>query len=181
MKSALFLVLTLGALCLAPSAQANVFETQTIVSVGGPVSSDPGYQPPGYDLVTVRIAQQLRFPKFSSVGLEVSAIPLGGRGVGTSPFIAAIHTKNFRLRAYGPGIFWNIGTPLSAHEIKRAWDVTLGTGVEFKAIDGWSVTWDWRWFLPEPWSILRYGDYSAPAYEDALKGGQLWFGCAHTW
>jgi hypothetical protein len=158
----------------------NPFETQTLVSAGLPTYAPTSDGKSQYNLATVRMAQTLRAPKFSGIGIEINAIPLGGRGIGASLIIDLLRFENFRIHA-DLGAFWNLGEPVSVISIKRAYDLTVGGGLELKVSERLGVSVDWRAYLPEPGAFLRYGDLAIPAYKNALKGGQACLGVLFYW
>ena len=163
-----------------PKAGPSALETQTLVGIGLPTFAPTSDGKSQYDLVTVRLAQTLRAPKFSGVGIEINAIPLGGRGVGASLIIDLLRFEIFRIHA-DLGAFWNLGEPVSVISIKRAYDLTVGGGLELKVSKRLGVSADWRAYLPEPGAFLRYGDLAVPAYKNALKGGQACLGVLAYW
>lgn len=160
-------------------AGPSIFETKTLVSVGAPLHQERDPQKPAYDALTLRLAQTLRAPEYSGVGLEISVIPLGGRGVGANLFVDLLRLTKFRVHADG-GVFWNI-TPLSARHVNRSYDFVFGFGAEIALQDNWSFIFDVRAFLPESGVIVRYGDYAINIYQRAIDSAQCWFGLARGW
>jgi hypothetical protein len=70
--------------------------------------------------------------------------------------------------------------------IPRTWDLTLGTGLEFRLPVHWlSLTADWRYAVANPWALSvaqRSGVNIDTVWGNALLRSQLLFGImAHTW
>lgn len=121
------------------------------------------------------------------IALEFSAFagyPVGG---GVNPSVVFYFFHNDWLRFHV-----NLGIAISAEpftspEVPRAWDMSIGTGVELDLppdilippLKGLplTLTLEYRAFLPNPTTIgLLYGDFARAIYRDALLGGQLWLG-----
>jgi hypothetical protein len=126
------------------------------------------------------IAGRLGFPEYSPVRLELNAVIPSGLGVNL--MLDVLKIKNVRLHLLDPGLFWNIGRPVSVARIARKADITLGAGADLKVWNGWSVGLNWRWFIPNPLTVIPdYDGFSYPAYREALRGGQLWLSASYTW
>lgn len=70
--------------------------------------------------------------------------------------------------------------------VPRTWDLTLGTGVEFRLPIHWiSLTADWRYAVANPWAMaaeVPNGLNVNAAWGNALLRSQVMFGImAHTW
>jgi len=165
-----------------PTSNGRFYNMETVLAVGGPVGlavSDT--QKPETTLsFTMPVLQRLRFPAYTSVGLEAGIVLPSG--VGASAFLDVFRTKNLRVPIIDIGIFKPLTFPASVTRIPRSWDATFGVGGEFRIGYASWVTVNWRVFLPDPNMLFRYyGDFARPVVEEALKGGQLWVGVARSW
>jgi len=183
-------VALLAALCgtfvlLRPlPAQADVgpFQIRALGGIGGPVGliGYDGYWRPSTAPLTLRLAGQLRLKEYTPLVLEISAVIPYGLGVNILTDI--IQTDRVRVHLFDLGFFWNAYMPVSVQRIKRSVDITLGAGVDVRIKDSWSVSLDYRLFLPDPISTLpAYADFALPIYAEALRGGQLWLSAGYCW
>lgn len=149
------------------------FVVAPMVATGG------GFTGSGTLLVGVRT----RFLRYAPLGLEAGAI-VGYPvivGCGFSGLLYLVSVKTFRLHVnMGATVF---AKHLTSPEVPRAYDLTIGTGVE------WDLplrnlpltaTLDYRAFLPDPTKVpLYFGDFAAAIYREALFGGAIWLGLAY--
>lgn len=180
-----FLVLSFALLsvCIGiGSARADdrrVFDLSVGGGVGGPViliSGDP-LLPPTTAMLTGIAYARLQAPKYTPCGLEASFLP--GYGAGVNLTFTMLHIGRFYWHAVDPGLFWDIWHPVSVAVVPRTWDLTLGTGLDFRVWRRLSLTADWRVFLPSPFQVITsYGDFSRLIYREAFQGGQAWFGAS---
>jgi hypothetical protein len=71
---------------------------------------------------------------------------------------------------------------VNAAKIPRLYDITAGGGVDVRVWRDLSVGIEWRWFIPDPIGIIpKYDGFAVPAYEEALRGGQLWLNTSYSW
>lgn len=76
-----------------------------------------------------------------------------------------VYTVQGRLsHHFNAGFLFPRGTLLSTTDVPRTWDLTVGTGLEFKLIDRLSLTADWRAALPSP--VFMAAPEQAVAGED---------------
>lgn len=166
------------------TANSKTFEFQFNLAAGGA----PGMAayhgsvlgPPSTALLTAHIAARFRLPKYTPLVLEIDVV--FPHGVGANLGIDILRTERVRVHIGDVGLFGNLTTPVSVARLKRKLDMVAGAGVEIKVNKSFSVTLDWRMFLP-PFAdtLLRYGDFARPMYEEALKGGQVWIGFSRVW
>ncbi len=178
--SALFI----SALFWASPARADIgpFQLRALGGVGGPVGliGYDGYWKPTTAPFTERLAVQLRLQQYTPLVLEVSAvIPYG---LGFNVLTDIVQTDRVRVHLFDLGVFWNAYMPVSVQRIKRDFDITLGAGVDVRVKDRWSLSLDYRLFLPNPITTLpEYADFALPVYGEALRGGQLWLSAGYSW
>lgn len=174
--TAFLFVTSLLLISVSARAETPAFETDTVISLGGPVGllflntqQKPSTQPfVGY------FAQRVRFPRYSMFGLEANLVLPSG--VGSSLLLEVIQTESFRLHLT-PGVHWNVGEPVSSSRFKRSWDLTLGLGAEIAIKDGLAMTVDYRVFMPDPFLMSqKLGYFARPVVDEALKGGMLCLG-----
>ena len=157
------------------------FELQANVGLGGPIGLAFG---PNYSGITTipfteKVGARIRFPKYSTLAIEPYMLMENGFGV--AALFDAVRTDRFRLHIIDFGIFWNSVQPVSVRRVDRAYDITVGLGMEYGK-GPWLFTVDWRAFLPDPYGILTaYGAFARAYYAEALKGGQLWLGFSFSW
>jgi len=164
-----------------PDVNSKDFETQTILSGGGGIGLIGQSFPQGGTTmpISVRLAQRLRFPRHTSLGLELSfVVPIG---LGVNVTCDVYRNDRVRIHLVDPGIHWNMVEPVSVSRVKRSWDLTLGAGLDVRLTDQLWLTVDWRTFLPDPTIINKYGDWARPIYKEAALGGQLWLGISRSW
>lgn len=165
------------------ASKPNIFETELIIAGGGPLTlAFLETQNPEHSThyLSVFAAGRLRAPNYSSLGLELNAVvPFG---LGMNIFIDALTINRVRVHIIDFGVFMNLISPVSVADVNRLFDITMGAGAEIQIYDRTRLTVDWRMFFPWPWDIIpRYGDFSRPFYDEALKGGQLWLGMSRVW
>ncbi len=175
-------VLGIGVENIDASPLPKSLELKTSASIGGPVGL-PFYDGP-FDqttrLFTMKLDARLRMPKTLSLGLEFNAVIPSGFGINF--LFDVVKTDKFRFHIFDPGVFWNTFQPVSVGRINRSMDLTLGLGAEYTLNHRFSITLDWRTFVPSPINtLLTYGDFARPMFEEALKGGQLWYGFSYRW
>jgi opacity protein-like surface antigen len=181
---AAFLALIPPLLLLPATARADVgpFQIRALGSVGGPVGliGYDGYWRQTTAPFTVRLAGQMRLQQYTPLALEISAvIPYG---IGANLLTDVIQTDRVRVHLFDIGIFWNAYMPVSVSRIKRDFDLTLGAGIDVRVKDSWSLSLDYRMFLPNPVTVLpAYADFALPIYTEALRGGQLWLSVGYCW
>jgi hypothetical protein len=182
MKSTLVL-LTLVTLS-ATSAQAQTFETRTQVSVGIPLQTSPEPEDtrPGYDTAMLKVAQLFCLPNHSGVCLETNAILTGGRGLGANLRINFLKVGPVQVHLLDPGVFWNLGKPVSVPNYKRSYDYTFGGGIDFQFGEASRITTNCRAYVPEIGLVMRDGGYAVKAYRKAVTS-DIWcdVGYAITW
>lgn len=157
------------------------FEAQLLLSVGGPVGlyGDFGNGHVTSAVESNRLAVRLRAPRWTMVGLELSGTLF--HGLGASLTLDLFRCRYVRVHL-DPGIFWNLGEPLVVARVPRDFDLTAGLGVDVRLNAEIVIGVEWRVFVPDPFSIVnRYGAFSRPIYEEAVKGGQLWLTLGRTW
>jgi hypothetical protein len=177
------------AICLTglwPSTAAafslEPFHVRAAAGVGGPVGliGHDGYWKPTTAPFTLRLAGQLRLPEYTPLALEVNAVV--PYGLGMNLLFDVVQTDRIRVHLFDLGFFWNAWKPVTVQRLKRSVDLTVGLGLDVRIKGSWSVSADWRLFLPNPLTTLpAYAEFALPMYEEALKGGQLWFGAAYCW
>ncbi len=174
-------------LLLAPQrAEAGIrdtFSLRAVGSLGGPVGLigyDSPYWNPTTAPFTLRLAGQIRAPKYTPVSLEISAvIPCG---FGANLLFDVFQSDRVRVHLLDLGIFWNAFKPVSVQRLHRDFDLTAGLGLDVRVWKTLSVSADWRVFLPNPATTLpNYADFAIPMYVEAARGGQLWIGAAYSW
>lgn len=147
------------------------FDVNLIVGVG--TSTDEN----------VRITEPMVF-RFTyldrlAFGLEVGFIM--PYGFGTNLLIYVYRDNRIALHIFDPGIFWSVGPEISAPYLPRAFDITVGAGIEIRINEFLSIIADWRVFFPDPFRVVPdYADFGIRAYLDAVKGGELWVGVSFT-
>lgn len=160
---------------VSPDEPAGV-SAQFVAAVGGGV---PG--------VTAFWSARFGWLNRTPVALEFSVFAGYPVGAGVNPSLVFYFFHNDYLRLH-----MNLGVAISAEpftspEVRRAWDMTIGTGVELdlppdiliQPLKGlpFMLSLEYRAFLPNPTTVwLRYGDFARAIYRDALLGGQLWLG-----
>lgn len=180
--SAVFLSM---ALFFSPStAQAGLdpFQIRAVAGGGGPVGliGYDDYWRPTTSVFTLRLAGQLRLPEYTPLALEVSAVIPNGFGLNLLTDV--FKTEWVRIHLFDIGIFWNAFQPVSVQRYKRDLDLTFGAGIDVHIKGAWSVSADWRMFLPNPITVLpKYADFAVPIYIEAARGGQLWLSAAYCW
>lgn len=124
---------------------------------------------------------RLRLPHVSSRILEVYGVYPNGVGINLKN--DDFRLGNFRFSFVDVGVFWNIKRPVSVQRVKRKFDLTLGTSVEYKVTSDWSFALDYRIFAPaNVFGILTdYGDYARLIGREIAQGGQLWGGFSYSW
>lgn len=185
---AVFMVVALGFAWAAGHGEAHAdnshntgkLELQTMFAMGGPIGlmgdrlSDISTQ-----TFTAMAAARLRSPKYSIVGIEANYVYLSG--FGATMLFDVWRSDRIRVHVLDLGIFWNGTRPVSVMRLPRAYDVTLGAGVELR-FGRWSMTFDWRANLPDPYGTLStYGGFSRQWYAEAVKGGQVCGGVSYSW
>lgn len=181
--AAIILAVPSEARCQAATKPLNpVFETESVIAVGGPLGLAifSTYEEPTTCLASYFIAQRFWMPRYSFFGLELNmTLPAT---FGTGLLIEAIRTQHVRFHILELGISWYPMKPLSVARIKRRFDLYVGLGFDLRFWEGPRLAIEWRAYLPDPvYTITRMADFARPVYEEALKGGQLWIGAAHTW
>lgn len=182
---ALMMVVFLLAGVLPATAAAfslEPFHIRAGASVGGPVGliGYDGYWKTSTPPFTLRLMGQLRLPKYTSLALEISSVV--PYGLGANLLFDVVQTDRIRVHLFDLGFFWNAWKPVVVQRLKRSVDLTVGLGLDVRIKDSWSVSADWRVFMPNPWTTLpAYSEFALPMYEEALKGGQLWLGAAYCW
>ncbi len=166
----------------AARADVGPFQLRALGGVGGPVGliGYDGYWKPSTAPFTERLAVQLRLRQYTPLVLEVSAvIPYG---LGLNVLTDVVQTDRVRVHLFDLGVFWNAYMPVSVQRIRRDFDITLGAGVDIRLKDAWSLSLDYRLFLPNPITTLPvYADFAMPIYGEALRGGQLWLSAGYCW
>jgi len=166
----------------ASSSNGRIFETETVLGIGGPVGLAlmDTKQPSTTLSCTVPLLQRIRFPAYSSFGVEVGFV--FPSGVGASMLLDVFRTKNLRFPVIDIGVFKPLAIPVSVARMPRSWDATFGIGGEYRVSEKAWLTVNWRVFKPDPNKLDReYGDFALPILEEVWKGGQLWVGLAHSW
>jgi hypothetical protein len=171
--AALALLLASGSNAAEVPDDGRGFVFAPMVATGG------GFTGSGTLLVGVRT----RFLRYAPLGLEAGAIvgyPVIA-GCGFSGLLYLVSVKSFRLHVnMGATVF---AKPLTSPEVSRAYDLTIGTGVELD-LPLWKLpltaTLDYRAFLPDPTKVpLYFGDFAAAIYREAFFGGAIWLGLAY--
>jgi len=170
---------------LTSAAQAKVLgplEVEAAAGLGGPIALIGASYPGGVSTkpFTGFVAGRIGFPDYSLLRLEVSGVIPSG--VGVNLLLDVLQIQRIRLHLLDPGLFWNIGSPVSAARIPRKMDITIGAGCDVKVWGNWSAGLNWRWFIPNPLTVIPdYDGFSYPAYREAFRGGQLWLSASYTW
>lgn len=192
------LALTLAMVALAAPVQADPvatndrdFELQLNMSFGGAPFLGLGVD--GYNegistaLVTEKLAVRLRLPRHTPLGLEISGTfgfsdPVSG-GFGINLLIDVYRNDWVRIHLLDPGFLFSApGHFPAVSRISRAFDLTIGLGIEVFLENHVCLTADWRMSLPDPINLATtYGNFYLPILDEAAKGGQLWLGISAVW
>jgi hypothetical protein len=77
------------------------------------------------------------------------------------------------------GVLYLIGEPKGfvRPDVRRRWDFVLGSGAEWQFHPRWWLTFDCRFYLPDPTEVpFRYGGFTLPVYQDSAKSVQFLIG-----
>ncbi len=179
------LVLLLALIALPSTASAKLvgpLEVEAVAGLGGPLFLIGASYPGGVSTkpFTGFVAGRIGFPDYSLLRLELSAV--APSGFGANLLLDVLQIQRVRLHLLDPGVFWNVGEPMSAARIHRKMDFTVGAGCDVRVWGNWSAGLNWRWFIPNPITVIpTYDGFSYPAYREALRGGQLWLSVSYTW
>ena len=173
-------------LCALPSAAsakvAGLVEIEALAGIGGPIALIGASSPGGLSTepVTAIVAGRIGFPDYSLLRLEISGVIPNGMGINL--LLDVFQYQRVRVHLLDPGVFWNLGKPVTAAHLPRKMDLTVGAGCDVKLVGNWSVALNWRWFIPNPITVIPdYDSFSYPAYREAARGGQLWATASYTW
>lgn len=130
---------------------------------------------------TTTLYLRARLPKLSSRIVEVYGVLPNGIGVNFKN--DDFRLGKFRFSLVDVGFFWNANRPVSVQRVRRDFDLTFGTGVEYLASETWAVSLDWRVFFPaDVFKVLTdYGDFARLVGREAVQGGQVWLGFSYSW
>lgn len=164
------------------SAEPRGFEAQIGLSAGGPFGllfPVKDVEEHSTQIVTQVATIRIRLPKISPRALELyGAYPNGfGANLKNDDF----HIGNVRLHLFDLGLFYSVREPISVQRVDRKLDITVGFGAEWEFRKRWSLTLDWRSFIPAniPKVLADYGDFSRLVLYEALQGGQTWLGISY--
>ena len=178
-------VLSALMLALPAAAQAKFpefLDLDVSVGLGGPVGLIGASYPSGVSTTpfTVIVAGRLGFTGYTPLKLELNAVIPNGFGANLR--LDAVRLDRVTVHLPDLGIFWNAFKPVSAARIPRPLDFTLGGGVDVLVWKDLSVGAEWRWFIPNPMTVIPdYDGFAYPAYAEALRGGQLWLNASYCW
>ena len=176
--SALFLTLPATARAGLP----DYLSLDVSLGLGGPVGLIGASYPGGVTTTpfTLVVAGRLGFPGYTPLKLELNAVIPNGFGANLR--LDAVRLGRVTVHAPDIGVFWNAFKPVSASRVSRPIDFTLGAGVDVRVWQDLSVGAEWRCFIPNPITVIPdYDGFSYPAYEEALRGGQLWLNVSYSW
>jgi hypothetical protein len=157
--------------------QLPVVETSSVVALGGCLPGGAGldHAMP----MTGLVAQRFGLPRLLSWSLEASVIIPSG--FGANLIVDVVHRPSFRWHLLDPGIHFNVVSPVTARHIDRAWDVTFGTGFDWRFAEHLWFSAVYRMFLPEPpRTIRRYGNLIIETVNLMPQEGQLWLGISYS-
>ncbi|MFA6604348.1 MAG: hypothetical protein WCT10_05990 [Patescibacteria group bacterium] len=172
-------------LALPTAAQAELpklLDLDLSVGLGGPAGligasypSDISTEP-----FTLVLAGRAGLPDYTPLKLELNAVIPNGFGANLR--LDAVRVGRVIVHFPDLGIFWNVFRPMTAPRIQRPLDLTLGGGVDIRVWKDLSAGAEYRWFLPNPITVLPdYNSFAYPAYSEAARGGQLWLNVSHSW
>lgn len=156
----------------APYDDGHGFVVAPMVAAGGGFTGS----------ATAFVGARARFLRHTPIGIEAGAIMgypviIGG---GFSGLLYLVSVKSFRLHVnMGATVF---AKPLTSPEATRAYDLTIGTGLEWDLLKNrpFTATLDYRAFLPDPTKVpLYFSDFAAAIYREAFFGGAIWLGLAY--
>jgi len=172
-------------LILPATAQAGIpdyLDLELSAGLGGPVGLIGAHYPGGVSTTpfTLIVAGRLGFRKFTPLKLELNAVIPNGFGANLR--LDAFRFDRVTVHLPDLGIFWNAFKPVTAARIQRPLDFTLGGGIDVRVWKDLSVGAEWRWFIPNPVTVLPdYDGFAYPAYSEAIRGGQLWLNASYCW
>ena len=98
----------------------------------------------------------LRLRAISVTPLEFEFTYLAGRGLAMNLNLYLLHTKWVKWHFIDPGVYLAVGTGMINNpELKRAYDLSFGTGLEVKTWRNIVVYANARWYLPDPAATLK--------------------------
>ena len=121
----------------------------------------------------------LRLRRDDLIWLELEFSLVAPYGAGVNLLFDIVRTQDFRLHIIDPGVFSNTIKPVTVARVSnnRALDFTFGLGAEYRLTPELAVSFDARWFSPNPWrTTLDYGNFAVPIFHEVLVGVQLWLG-----
>jgi len=93
----------------------------------------------------------LRLRALSVTPLELETQYLAARGLGVQVNVYVLHTKWVKWSLVNPGAYFPLGTKMINNaELKRTYDLSVGTGLEVKTWRKIVVFASARWYLPDP-------------------------------
>lgn len=109
----------------------------------------------------------------SHTPLGLEAFMMAPWGAGAVISIDAVRTDRITLKLFDVGIFIPVISKISATHFDRDIDLALGTGLIWRPDFEWRnkdvvCTIDWRWFVPDPRLLNKYGDFMRPIFHTAL-------------
>lgn len=144
-------------------------ETELAIIFGGGVN-------PEFSYGGTFLGLKLKNPSVSAFAFEAGLFNLLGLLVDFP--LNVVHTQNFNIYLL-PGFFWmmtgNDYPKVSVPKVPREMDFILGLGAEYRLSQDFSITCDWRAFLPNPFVVpTRYSFFAIQLYKDAFSEGQIW-------
>ncbi len=96
---------------------------------------------------------RLHIPKLR-LGVDLATSFAYGTGVALLVYPYQGEKLNWHINA---GVLGTGSRLLSVIDVPRTWDLTLGSGLEYRVACNLSLTFDWRWAMPSPVSVAENG------------------------
>ena len=157
-------------------------ETETQLLVGGPLFLSVGENPvePTTAYFSGRLAQTLRLPKWTVVGLELDVtVPLQ---IGVGVLIDLVPNRAFRMSLYAGASWGIVGRQISVNRVTRVFDLTVGIQMSYRITKKIRINLDYRMYIPDPIRLpARMAQFYTIVIGEATKGGQLCLGVSYLW
>lgn len=96
----------------------------------------------------------LRLRALSVTPLELEMQYLAPRGLGAQVNVYILHTKWVKWSLVNPGVYFPVGTKMiNNKELKRTYDLSVGTALEVKTWRNLVAFVSARWYLPDPSAV----------------------------
>lgn len=182
--TAIFCLILPGVALASPkTAKPSLFETSTVLFIGGPIGL-LGDVPKVKDISTVPgvggVAQRFGLRNCMTPRLELSFIPPWGFGLNL--LVDVWKSDRLRIHLLDPGIFLTTYKPLSVNRFSRVYDITFGGGIEVRIGKKIWLGLNWRAYMPDPAkAVTELGEFVRPIVNEVLQGGMTWLEVSYSW